>query len=70
MNDPAAPLPSESSPTRYGKLPEIHHTFKSDPQSPPKIITIFFTALVLVALPGLLVTVSCEDSKPNAAQFL
>ncbi|KAI4174870.1 MAG: hypothetical protein LQ346_008165 [Caloplaca aetnensis] len=51
--DPSAPPPSVEKPLRYGKLPEIHHIFKSDPKSPPKIITLVFTAAVVVALPAL-----------------
>lgn len=38
---------------RYGKLPEIHHTFKSDPQSPPVVVTLAFVGVVLAALPAL-----------------
>ena len=45
------------NPLRYGKLPEIHHSFKVDPKSPPKIITLIFTAIVLAALPSLFVIV-------------
>ncbi|MCJ1302872.1 hypothetical protein MMC08_005677, partial [Hypocenomyce scalaris] len=52
--DAAAPATSQENPLRYGKLPEIHHIFKSDPKSPPKIISLFFTAAVLAALPILL----------------
>ncbi|GAT25770.1 oligosaccharyltransferase subunit ribophorin II [Aspergillus luchuensis] len=39
--------------SRYGKLPEIHHIFKSDPQSPPIVITLAFVAMVLATLPVL-----------------
>ncbi|KAL6716399.1 hypothetical protein ACLMJK_005966 [Lecanora helva] len=46
-------LPAQEKPLRYGKLPEIHHIFKSDPTSPPKIITLIFTAAVVFALPVL-----------------
>ncbi len=49
-----APLPDAEKPLRYGKLPEIHHIFKSDPTSPPKIITVVFTAAVVLTLPVLL----------------
>ena len=56
--DPSAPPPAVEKPLRYGKLPEIHHIFKPDPKSPPKIITLFFTGLVIAALPLLLVIVS------------
>lgn len=55
--DPNVPLPAVENPLRYGKLPEIHHTFKADPKSPPKIITMVFTAAVVAALPLLLGTV-------------
>ena len=55
--DPNAPLPTAEKPLRYGKLPEIHHTFKTDPKSPPKIITLVFTAAVIAALPLMLGTV-------------
>ena len=48
----------QEKPLRYGKLPEIHHKFKADPKSPPKIITLVFTAAVLFALPTLFTTVS------------
>jgi oligosaccharyltransferase complex subunit delta (ribophorin II) len=56
--DASAPVPASESPLRYGKLPEIHHIFRPDPKSPPKIITIFFTAVVLATIPVLLGTVS------------
>lgn len=52
--DPNAPLPAVEKPLRYGKLSDIHHTFKADPKSPPKIITMIFTAAVVAALPLLL----------------
>ena len=55
--DPNFPIVSPGKPLRYGKLPEIHHTFKADPKSPPKIITLIFSAAVVAALPTLLVTV-------------
>ncbi|KAL8827834.1 MAG: hypothetical protein Q9170_006853 [Blastenia crenularia] len=51
--DPSAPPPPVEKPLRYGKLPEIHHTFKADPQSPPKIITVVFAGAVIAALPSL-----------------
>lgn len=49
-------MAAQEEPLRYGKLPEIHHIFKPDPKSPPKIITLVFTAAVLVALPMLFTT--------------
>ena len=53
-----SPLPASEKPLRYGKLPEIHHIFKSDPKSPPKIITLVFAAAAIAALPVLLGAVS------------
>lgn len=47
----------ESTPiVRYGKQPEIHHIFRSDPNSPPKALTLLFTLAVLASLPALLMT--------------
>ncbi|KAL9104335.1 MAG: hypothetical protein Q9187_008916, partial [Circinaria calcarea] len=54
--DPGTPVAASEKPLRYGKLPEIHHTFKADPKSPPKIVSLVFTLIVLAALPGLFVT--------------
>jgi oligosaccharyltransferase complex subunit delta (ribophorin II) len=51
--DPNAPAPSP--PLRYGKLPEIHHIFRADPSSPPKLLTLVFTAAVLACLPALFI---------------
>jgi oligosaccharyltransferase complex subunit delta (ribophorin II) len=51
---------------RYGKLEEIHHIFRADPQSPPKIITIFFTAAVLATVPILLGVVSLIELLTSA----
>ena len=53
--DPTKQLTPPEPPLRYGKLPEIKHTFRPDPTSPPKIITLFFLALVLAALPALFI---------------
>lgn len=50
MAPPAAPSASE----RYGSKPEIHHIFRDDPKSPPKVVSLFFTLAVLAALPVLL----------------
>ncbi|KAI9369808.1 Oligosaccharyltransferase subunit Ribophorin II-domain-containing protein [Aspergillus egyptiacus] len=61
-NEPAFQLslarnPDEPVPTfevsRYGKLPEIHHIFKNDPQSPPIVVTLAFVAMVLATFPVL-----------------
>ncbi|KAL8988451.1 MAG: hypothetical protein Q9169_008552 [Polycauliona sp. 2 TL-2023] len=53
--DPSSPPRAADKPLRYGKLPEIHHIFKSDPKSPPKIITIVFAGAVIAALPALFI---------------
>jgi hypothetical protein len=52
--DPNVPLSVPEAPLRYAAEPEIHHIFKDDPKSPPKIITIVFAAAVAAALPILL----------------
>ena len=52
--DPNFPIAAPEKPLRYGKLPEIHHIFKTDPTSPSKIITLVFSAAVIAALPVLL----------------
>jgi oligosaccharyltransferase complex subunit delta (ribophorin II) len=42
---------------RYGKLPEIHHIFKPDPQSPPAIITLIFLLATVITIPVLVASV-------------
>ncbi|KAH4945433.1 hypothetical protein HBI23_027310 [Parastagonospora nodorum] len=51
--DTNTPLTVPEAPLRYAAEPEIHHIFRADPQSPPKIITIVFAAAVVAALPVL-----------------
>ncbi|KAF7554114.1 hypothetical protein G7046_g6909 [Stylonectria norvegica] len=51
--DTNAPAPGYEAPLRYGKVPEIHHTFRADPKSPPKIISLVFALAVLAAVPAL-----------------
>ncbi|KAH9892999.1 Oligosaccharyltransferase subunit Ribophorin II-domain-containing protein [Xylariomycetidae sp. FL2044] len=54
-NDPnATPLVSEK-PLRYGKREEIRHSFRSDPSSPPLLITVIFVLGVVVTVPALYV---------------
>ncbi|KAM7206950.1 Dolichyl-diphosphooligosaccharide--protein glycosyltransferase subunit 2 [Rhypophila sp. PSN 637] len=53
--DASLPPPSYEKPIRYGKKPEIHHTFKADPRSPPKVISIFFGLAVLATIPALFI---------------
>nr|POE86930.1 uncharacterized protein CFP56_63962 [Quercus suber] len=52
--DSGAPLTIPSPPERYASKQEIHHIFKDDPHSAPKVISLFFTLAVLVTLPALL----------------
>lgn len=44
---------SKADTVRYGKLEEIKHTFKEDPQSPPMVISLVFVVAVLATLPAL-----------------
>ena len=53
--DPNAPMNTPKA-VRYGKLPEIHHIFKSDPKSPNILITIVFSLAIFATLPVLLGT--------------
>ncbi|KAI9891676.1 MAG: hypothetical protein M1814_002426 [Vezdaea aestivalis] len=57
----AAPAP----PLRYKKLPEIHHIFRSDPKSPPRIITLFFTLGMLAIVPGLFIAWTALGANSN-----
>jgi oligosaccharyltransferase complex subunit delta (ribophorin II) len=52
--DANVPLAIPEPPLRYIAESEIHHIFRDDPKSPPKIITIVFAAAVAAALPILL----------------
>ncbi|KAI1802905.1 Oligosaccharyltransferase subunit Ribophorin II-domain-containing protein [Daldinia bambusicola] len=56
VRDPAAKPLVYEKPLRYGKLQEIHHIFRADPQSPPKLISIVFVFAVLATVPLLLVS--------------
>ncbi|KAK5258615.1 hypothetical protein LTS13_006487 [Exophiala xenobiotica] len=47
--DPNIPIPAAEKPVRYGKLPEIHHIFRSDPKSPNVTISGFFLLAVVAA---------------------
>jgi oligosaccharyltransferase complex subunit delta (ribophorin II) len=53
--DTSVAPPKYEAPLRYGKLPEIHHIFRPDPKSPPKIISIVFALAVVAAVPALFV---------------
>ncbi|KAH8682447.1 Oligosaccharyltransferase subunit Ribophorin II-domain-containing protein [Xylariales sp. PMI_506] len=54
QNPAAAPIVYEK-PLRYGKLEEIHHIFRGDPKSPPKVISLFFSLAVLATIPALFI---------------
>ncbi|VUC35808.1 unnamed protein product [Clonostachys rosea] len=53
--DPNVPKPTYEPALRYGKLPEIHHIFRSEPKNPPKIVSIFFASAVVATIPALFV---------------
>jgi oligosaccharyltransferase complex subunit delta (ribophorin II) len=53
--DANAPQPSAEPQVRYGKQPEIHHIFRADPKSPPKIITLVFAAALIACIPALFI---------------
>lgn len=52
--DANVPLVIPEPPLRYAAEKEIHHIFREDPRSPPKIISLVFAAAVAGALPVLL----------------
>lgn len=54
QTDPSAPPAVPSPPERYTSKPEIHHIFRADPKSPPKIISLVFTLAILATVPVLL----------------
>lgn len=58
QTDPNAPVPKYDAPLRYGKKPEISHTFRPDPKSPPKVISLFFALAVAATVPALFISVS------------
>lgn len=53
-SDPNAPPPTYAKPERYGRAEEIHHIFRPEPASPPKIISIVFLLAVVATVPVLL----------------
>ncbi|CAJ2500067.1 Uu.00g029200.m01.CDS01 [Anthostomella pinea] len=50
----ATPIVAEK-PMRYGKLDDIHHEFRADPKSPPKVISLVFVLAVLATVPALFI---------------
>ncbi|KAF9734995.1 hypothetical protein PMIN06_009341 [Paraphaeosphaeria minitans] len=63
--DPDAPLAVPEKPLRYAAEKEIHHIFRDDPRSPPKFITLIFTAAVAAALPGLFIVWATLGANAN-----
>ncbi|KAI2601914.1 Dolichyl-diphosphooligosaccharide--protein glycosyltransferase subunit Swp1 [Hypoxylon sp. NC1633] len=53
--DPSATPIVYEKPLRYGKLDEIHHTFRADPTSPPKLVSLIFVLAVLATVPALFI---------------
>ncbi len=66
--DPNIPIPVAEKPVRYGKLPEIHHIFRSDPKSPNITISSFFLLAVVATFSPLFGAVS--TGKPWASCIL
>ncbi|KAI1097581.1 Oligosaccharyltransferase subunit Ribophorin II-domain-containing protein [Jackrogersella minutella] len=56
VRDPVAAPVAYEKPLRYGKLPEIHHIFRSDPQSPPKVVSLVFALAVVATVPALFIS--------------
>lgn len=66
--DPNVPIPVPEKPLRYGKLPEIHHIFRGDAQSPNIVISLVFAGAVVATLPALLGAV--RPSPPSVSDFV
>ena len=60
--DSDTPIAAPEKPLRYGKQPEIHHVFRSDPKSPNILIVAVFTIAAVATLPVLLGLVSLQSS--------
>jgi len=52
--DPTIALAMPEKPLRYGQLSEIHHIFRPDAKSGPKVFSLVFTLAVLATVPVLL----------------
>ncbi|KAF2770044.1 hypothetical protein EJ03DRAFT_389077 [Teratosphaeria nubilosa] len=52
--DSTTPPTTASPPDRYTPKPQIHHLFKPDPQSPPKLLSLVFALAIAATLPCLL----------------
>jgi len=66
QTDPNAPAPQYQKAVRYGQKPEIHHTFRADPKSPPKVISLFFALAVAATVPALFIGVGYNHSSSHS----
>ncbi|KAI1408938.1 Oligosaccharyltransferase subunit Ribophorin II-domain-containing protein [Hypoxylon sp. FL1857] len=51
--DPTSAPIAYEKPLRYGRQKEIHHIFRGDPTSPPKVVSLVFVLAVLATVPVL-----------------
>lgn len=63
---PSAPAPVHPDEQIYHPRPELAHTFRPDPKLPPRIISAFFTALVVAPWVVLLGLVCVSFVQPGA----
>lgn len=72
VNENGTPKGSLDKPLRYGKLPEIHHIFRSDPKSPNFLISAIFAIAAIATLPVLIGAVSyvCTQMRHASANAL
>ncbi|RDA93223.1 hypothetical protein CP533_6507 [Ophiocordyceps camponoti-saundersi (nom. inval.)] len=52
--DAASTTPSHEASLRYVQLPEILHTYRADPKSPPRIVSLAFALAVFASVPTIL----------------
>lgn len=67
--DANAPLPAYEKPLRYGKKEEIHHIFKPDPKSAPKIVSLVFVLAIAATVVVLFGAVSYNPKLPVKGDF-
>lgn len=61
----SAPPPQHPDEATFHPLPEIQHTFRPDPKSPPKVISLVFSGVVLAPWIVLLGLVSLSRCTQN-----
>ncbi|KAL8338646.1 hypothetical protein RB601_006273 [Gaeumannomyces tritici] len=66
--DAAVPAAEADAPVRYAKKPKIHHVFRDDPRSPPKIVSLVFAAAVAATVPILFISWSLLGANLNHLQ--